>query len=331
MLFSGFYSNAQKNSINVKFGIYVKSFDIDCKSSSFKCDFYWWLIYPNDVDTTIFVKDEISKMEFINCEDCTPTQLQDDKQEERSLEETNEVYITGHTKKTFRFETDFKNYPFDKQVLPIILEHSILPDENLKLISDDASHIKSKQAQNMWGLGSDIVQQNRNGFRPDSAKYIKSQYVYSTDFGDPKFQNSTKYSRINYSVFVSRNYLPYLLKVLIPLIVILILAYLVFYLPADRIEVSSALAVTSLLSAVAFQISVSDNLPSVGYLTSLDKVFYFSYFLIAVAMLQTMYTFYLDRSTEKRKLLAYRLDMIFKYAFPLIFIMGVYFIKSNLL
>ncbi len=64
---------------------------------------------------------------------------------------------------------------------------------------------------------------------------------------------------------------------------------------------AAALTVTSLLSAIAFQFSVNSDLPEIGYLIYVDKIFYTTYFLIAVAMVESLWTFFLDATGDDSK------------------------------
>jgi hypothetical protein len=99
---------------------------------------------------------------------------------------------------------------------------------------------------------------------------------------------------------------------------------MVFFMPAKKIDIAAGLTVTSLLSAIAFQLSISGELPEIGYIIYVDKIFYTCYFLIAASMALSLYTYYLDASgvKEKRKL-ADRIDVICRIVFPLIFLLSL--------
>jgi hypothetical protein len=102
--------------------------------------------------------------------------------------------------------------------------------------------------------------------------------------------------------------------------IILLLVYFVFYLPAEKIDIAAGLTVTSLLSAIAFQLAVSGELPEIGYIIYIDKIFYTCYLLIALTMAQSLVTFYLDDSgIESQKLKAKKIDLVFRFLFPLLF------------
>lgn len=49
--------------------------------------------------------------------------------------------------------------------------------------------------------------------------------------------------------------------------------YFVFFLPAEKLDIAAGLTVTSLLSEIAFQTAMSTDIPAIGYITYIDKVF----------------------------------------------------------
>jgi hypothetical protein len=95
---------------------------------------------------------------------------------------------------------------------------------------------------------------------------------------------------------------------------------MVYYIPADKFELSSGIVITSLLSGIAFQLAISSNLPDIGYIIYIDKIFYMSYFLIAITMMRSLINFYLDKSGDEKKIkLGNRLDIFFRILFPVLF------------
>ena len=180
-------------------------------------------------------------------------------------------FAMGFHQGQFYFTPDYSMYPFDEQVLDIIVENSLFPSSELIFISDTSS-----------------------------------------------------YSRIKASILINRSFLPYISKLIIPLIIILILVYFVFFLPAEKLDIAAGLTVTSLLSAIAFQTAMSTDIPEIGYIIYIDKVFYTCYFLIALSMAQSLITYYLDFSGEEKKVkLASQIDYIFRFLFPLLFFAAV--------
>jgi hypothetical protein len=114
---------------------------------------------------------------------------------------------------------------------------------------------------------------------------------------------------------------PYITKVFIPLGIILFLVYFVFFIPANKLDMAAGLTVTSLLSAIAFQFTINSDLPEIGYMIYVDKIFYLTYVLIVLAMGESLLTFYLDLSEDpKKKKMALKIDFYSRILFPLIFI-----------
>ena len=74
------------------------------------------------------------------------------------------------------------------------------------------------------------------------------------------------------------------------------------------------IGVTCLLAVIAFQLGTASTLPTVDYLTFADRVYAVCYFLIALAMMESIYSNTLTRSD--RHAAAERVDRLSKYAFP---------------
>ena len=108
-------------------------------------------------------------------------------------------------------------------------------------------------------------------------------------------------------------------KISLPLLVVLILAYLVFFIPDHEIGTASGLTVTALLAAIAFQWTINDSLPKVSYLTTIDKIFYLVYAYIFYAMAQTILTFNISRKGEYWQNISNKIEIHSRYLFPLTF------------
>ena len=85
-----------------------------------------------------------------------------------------------------------------------------------------------------------------------------------------------------------REYWSYAFKILIPLLIILAMAYLVFFLPAAQLDTSASVAMTALLSCMAYNVAVSQNMPEIGYLVLSDKFFIATYVLLLLTLAQDL-------------------------------------------
>jgi hypothetical protein len=305
--------------ITVKFGFYVKKIDPDFKQGKFHTEFYWWAIFENDSSRTGFSNDDIIDIEYVNGFNCEVGGFKNEIVEQKE-QSKNVFYYTGFHQGDFYFSPDFTLYPFDVQKLDIIVENAVLPDYQLRFVVDSASYVLSEQNKKFWGASDDLLNARNSNYRILKTVNQASRGLYNSNFGDVTFPNKVYYGRTTCSVFIDRSIIPYISKLLIPLMIILLLVYFVFYLPAERIDIAAGLTVTSLLSAIAFQLAVNGDLPDIGYIIYVDKIFYMCYFLISLSMAQSLITFYLDKSGDPKKVkLSVNLDLIFRILFPVLF------------
>lgn len=327
LLYAG-NGQAQENTVPpivVKSGIFIKNITPDFKSSSFKAEFYWWLIFENDTTKTGISNDDILKIEYVNGIGVEPNAIKNE-----ILYETNPApntyYISGYHQGDFYFNPDFRMYPFDKQVMDIILENAQFASDQLVIHPDTSSFKRSKQDDKFRTLSNDILNKNDSRSFHIYKTAIKEEVaLYNSDFGDVSLDENSAYGRIIYSIFIDRSILPYISKFVIPLMIILLLVYFVYFLPAEKIDIAAALTVTSLLSAIAFQSSINSDLPEIGYVIYVDKLFYTSYFLIAISMALSLWLYNLDmhKDNPSNVVLANRVLKTTRIMFPITFILAV--------
>jgi hypothetical protein len=314
----------QTTPIQVEYGIFIKKVVPDFKDGKFYAEFYWWIKFTNDSTQSTWSNEDIANIEYINAHESEIGSFANEVQEIKSIG-PHRYYLTGYHQGDFYFNPNYTSYPFDEQVLNITVENSLVPKNELELVIDTASYIASKSSPRHYGLSKDLLDNKSINFNIDKSEITSETGIYNSNFGDPKFPAESQYSRINVSVIINRSFVPFITKLIIPLAIILFLVYFVFFIPADKIDIAAGLTVTSLLSAIAFQLSVNSDLPDIGYIIYIDKVFYSCYFLIAITMAQSLYTFYLDKTEIAEKVkLAKKIDILSRYLFPIIFVASIY-------
>ena len=294
--------------VKCKVGIYIKTIQIKQTEETFDAVFFWWL----RVDSIDIKKDYsfVKNIEFIN------GNVVCDTVEER-IDSVNKYYfVNGICKATFPYKSDFKQFPFDKQILNIAIENTSTNFDNMVYVPDNQNLFINKLSDK----NIDIL--NGGQFSISKLDFQSSVYTYQTNFGDPAIKGFDKYSRLNFSIAISHNSFDVLQKIALPLLVVLILAYLVFFIPDYEIGTASALTVTALLAGIAFQWTINDSLPKVSYIMLIDKLFYLVYFFIFYAMTQTVVTFNMSKGSEKSKILSEKLEWHSRYLFPICFIIG---------
>lgn len=315
----------KKSPLIVKSGLFIKNITPDFKTSSFHAEFYWWFIFKNDSIKTGMSNKDIMKIEYINGIDVEPNAFANEKMYETNPA-PNTYFITGFHQGNFYFNPDFRMYPFDKQKMDIIFENAQFDSSQLVLVTDTSSYTRSKQNEKFKTLSNDLLRENDSkSFHIYKTGISESNTVYNSDFGDTSLEGNSSYSRLSYSIYIDRSILPYISKFVIPLMIILLLVYFVYFLPHDKIDTAAALTVTSLLSAIAFQSSINGDLPEIGYVIYVDKLFYTSYFLIAISMAISLWLYNLDMNKDNphNARLSRKILYASRIIFPLTFILAV--------
>jgi len=306
-------------------GFYVNAIQgVDWQQRRFYADVYWWIRYLEPAKGSQQAKaDAVKRIEAIEFLNADQTNFSHKELERKIIASPHgrEVYVNYRTVTYFHFETDFHRYPFDAHELPIIIEHETLGADNLVFVDDAESYAHSAVDPSRWGLGNGVSVQDFSIVRA-SRRVVG--YRYDTNFGDPELLNargdaSFETSRMTLAIEIRRIFMPYLVKIMIPLVICLVLPYLVFFIDAGSLDVATGLTVTSLLACVAIQLTVVPGLPDVGYVVTSDLLFYLAYFLAMLAMGQTVWTATLAESHREH---AHRLDVLGRFVYPAIFVLG---------
>lgn len=313
------YSKENTEPIKMMFGVHIKKINLDYKNSTFYTEFYWWLIFTNDSTKTGISNEDILELEFTNSFDEPVGHFKEGIQESRNLENS-KYYYSGYHQGNFFFNCNFEDYPFDKQKLKIELENSLLTNDQFLIVPDEKSYERSQMNKNFRGISKNLLERKKVNFTINSCNIFSTNNIYNTDFGDINYPKNSVFNCLTHEILIERNIVPYITKLFIPLMIILLLVYFVFFIPAEKLDMAAGLTVTSLLSAIAFQFSINSDLPEIGYLIYVDKVFYSTYLLIVLAMAESLWTFYLDLSGDPYKIkLAKTIDVLSRILFPIIF------------
>jgi hypothetical protein len=302
--------------IIAKVGFYFKTISLQESEETFEADLYWW-VRVDGITDSVEVK-AVSNFEFLNGK----MDLFETDQEVLDWEKKY-YYATGRCRGLFPFESDYRSFPFDRQRLPLKIENAVAGAGEIQYQFDQASYIAAKEKAGYFGVSELEILKGSDHFVLGS-EFRANNIEYKTNFGDPAISEFETYSRFESTVIVGRNPWAFFLKISFPLFVILFLSYLVFYIPPSEISTASALTVTSLLAAIAFQWTISGTLPKVTYLTFSDKLFYMVFIFVFYAMAETILTFNLMKGSERRQRLALRIEKFSRWAFPMGFLLAVF-------
>ncbi len=110
----------------------------------------------------------------------------------------------------------------------------------------------------------------------------------------------------------------YLFKVIIPLILIVMMSWVAFWIDPAESGTDISVAVTSMLTLIAYRFAIGTFLPVISYMTRLDYFILGSTLLVFLSLVEVVVTSNLVR--RRRKEWAYTIDRVSRWVFPLIFV-----------
>jgi hypothetical protein len=237
-------------------GLYLISFgNYDENKGSYTMDFYIWFQFPTNGTPDGF---SIDNFEFMN-----------GRAGSRSIISSTDDGTT--TEIWYRVQADlystpkFKMYPFDSQKLKLEIEDAGMTTKDLvyyplkenKIIDPDLSI-------SGWDISG-------SSWKATTHKY---------DWGE-------EYSRMVFTIDVSRPPTSTAVKTLLPPVIFCIVSGLSFFFPSTRMGEKVGLSTSMLITAVMFHISQTSNLPPLGSLIMIDKIMMATYAFLTISLVAT--------------------------------------------
>jgi len=196
---------------------------------------------------------------------------------------------------------DLKDFPFDTQRLPItILSVVYGPDDVQFVFAPELSGRAEKFSIAEWAVGTG--QAGTGAYAVASAHGEDVEYL----------------TRIDYVFEAQRSRSYYAWKVIVPLVIIVLMSWAVFWVDPKHVGAQLGLAGTAILTLVAFLLSLGVILPPISYLTRLDYFVYASLSLQFLAFTEALASTYLAAKDNHR--LALQLDRASRVFFPVAFL-----------
>ena len=264
----------------VKVGIYLNDVQsIDTHANNYLLDFYMWFKWKNPES------DPTASFEFMNHSESWATINTKPTEKAETLPDGWQ-YQVMHIQGRMSEKMNLRSYPFDKQNLVILME-------------DVAADIN--------GLQYEIEEVSVNpalkipGFEFGKASFESKAYHYPTKFGDTRMTENGTYSRMEFNLPVYRNALTSFVKNILPIWLAVVCAMFALMLHPRLIDSRFQIAVFSILSLVALQISNGNDLPALQYMNLMDALYVVGYiFLICLMAELIIATKWIehDRETE---------------------------------
>jgi len=187
---------------------------------------------------------------------------------------------------------DYSNFPFDQHLFSI---------DVISALTNDIVFLDDK---NLTGRAERFSIQDWN---IDDGNLIVKPY----QFMDYKFE------AFAYQFEAKRHLGYYIWKVMVPLIIVVLMSWTVFWIDPVKIEAQLAVAATAMLTVIAYQFTLSNMLPKISYFTQLDYFIIGSNLLVFLALLEAVISSAIAR--ENKEKLARQFDRYSRFIFPLFY------------
>lgn len=230
----------------------------------------------------------------------------------RRMPESAEVESDGTVTYRQRYVGSFtqplrlQSFPFDRQTFHIELVAVRYGPDEVQFVPDE-----------------DWV---RNGIN-DGAGIAQS--ITLPDWGIEKWETKPvtyvltpgmQFSSYVFDFTASRNVRHYILKVILPLVLIVMMSWSVFWTEPTNSNTQFSIAVTSMLTLIAYRFAVDTQLPRLPYMTRLDVFFLISTLLVFFSLIEVLITTILDSKQQIAQ--AKKLDCYCRVIVPAIFVIA---------
>ena len=131
------------------------------------------------------------------------------------------------------------------------------------------------------------------------------------------FANGLKLPGFVFSFEAERLLHHYVIKAITPLALIVMMSWVVFWIDPKQVPNQLSVAVTTVLTLIAYHVALSGRLPDIPYLTHMDKFLFSSTVLVFMALIEVVITSNL--SSTDRLAQARQIDKTARWLFPLLF------------
>lgn len=210
---------------------------------------------------------------------------------------------------TLETPMQLKRFPFDNQVL----------EANIISFGDHSDQVLLEVDERILGATEEYAEQNQ---KVNIAQWRFEALDLTSRAADFRYYGGKKnFSEIHMEISLTRQSANFIWKVIIPLIVLVLLMWAVFWLEVDNLSERLNLAFIGVLTIVAYQFSVDGTMPRISYFTFTDTVLLYSFVIMCMAIFESLIVYSLYRAGYKP--LAERIDLIAQWVFPFVYFTGL--------
>jgi len=219
----------------------------------------------------------------VPAEDCYPIFFTYDNNEVKTFRQESGI---GQFRQVF----NFKNFPFDKQKLKISITPEVNSNQKISQLYPNTGYAAvtflTPERGAFLTLEEYITNVSKNYLKEWTVTnaYIESEEIITENYYSP-YSNKTypfHENSINLVLDIERNSAHYVYKIIIPVFLILSVAWFVLWIPTHHLESRLTTSIVALLALIAYNFVFSDDIPKLDYLTALDKYILLSYIFCCI-------------------------------------------------
>ncbi len=196
-----------------------------------------------------------------------------------------------------------RRFPFDRQSLVIIIHPFLVDGPRTRFTRADnatwtASEFESYSSLAQWHLTT-----------------VKPQVGTAPTYGGLTVPEA------RFAISVERRSSFYVWKVFLPLLLMVFLSWAVFWIEANDLSNQIQVAVTTILTVIAFAFAISATMPRLPYLTYIDAFFLECYIYVFIAVVELMIV-HVTHRIEQRRDLGLRIRRYSRWLIPASFVVS---------
>ncbi len=207
---------------------------------------------------------------------------------------------------------ELRRFPFDRQRLLVIIHPFLADGPHVTFKLDDtstwtASEFKSYSSLAQWHLLA-----------------MHSQVLIAPTYGGLTLPEA------RFEIDVERRSSFYVWKVFLPLLLMVFLSWAVFWIEASDLSNQIQVAITTILTVIAFAFAISATMPRLPYLTYIDAFFLECYIYVFLAVVELM-TVHVTHRSEVRRDLGLKVRRYSRWIIPASFVVTNIIIAAHFL
>ncbi|XVS67070.1 ABC transporter substrate-binding protein [Actinosynnema sp. CA-299493] len=247
--------------------------DLDTRDGTYFVDFFLWLKYTGphtaaDVQFVNAVKADLELGEPL-----------------RDVTDEDGTYRLYRVADRFKNGFEFRSFPFDHQHLRVVLQNRTRTADEVVYVTDKEVLDQPAEHHLRSGADAEATINAIPNWLATSARFFQRTVGSSDALGDGSAGGVAEgiyYSQYTGEVEIVRDTLPFLLKNLLPLLLLICVTYLSLFFRAADGAAPVSMGVTAILSTAVLLNNVTSQLPSVSYTVALEWGYY-AFILLAVA------------------------------------------------